>query len=542
MSILKFLLRNSKWSSLLAILTSVISGVVGAALIAFIHYVLSRAPDSASPNLVWAYCGLCGLLLLSHLLSQISLLYISQGAIYDLRMQLCRSIIRAPLRPLEEAGSPRLMAALTGDAGSISGALLGVPIICINIATIVTSLIYIGFLSWSLLLGLIAFMLVSAFIYQLAVRKAMRYLKMAREEADTLFAHFRAIIDGNKELKLNRLRREEFYHQDIKASASQVRRHNIAGQIVYTAATGFGRLLYFIFIGLILFALPALAPIRTQDLLGYVLVVLYLNGPITLLVNVIPTFNQAKIALQKVQSLGLTLAKVREEDNPLTQPGTDSHWESLELEGVTHTYYRDKEDDNFTLGPIDLTCQPGELVFIIGGNGSGKSTLAKILTGLYVPESGKILLDGRPVTHETREVYRQMFSAVFSDFYLFERVARSNGSDGLHLDAQAHDYLVELQLDHKVSVKEGLLSTTALSQGQRKRLALLNAYLEDRPFYVFDEWAADQDPLFKRVFYTQILPDLKSRDKTVFVISHDDRFYHLADRIVKLDYGHYVQD
>jgi putative ATP-binding cassette transporter len=542
MSILKFLWRNSKWSSVLAILTSIISGIVGAALIAFIHYVLSRAPDSSAPNLIWAYCGLCSLLLLSHLLSQILLLYISQGAIYDLRMQLSRSIIRAPLRPLEEAGSPRLMAALTGDASTISGALLGVPIISINIATIVTSLIYIGFLSGRLLLGLFAFMLVSAFIYQLCVRKAMRYLKMAREEADTLFAHFRAIIDGNKELKLNRLRREEFYHQDIKTSASRVRRHNIAGQIVYTAATGFGRLLYFIFIGLILFALPALTPIRTQDLLGYVLVVLYLNGPITLLVNVIPTFNQAKVALQKVQSLGLTLEKEREEDSSMPQSGTDSHWESLALEGVTHTYYREKEDDNFTLGPIDLTCHPGELVFIIGGNGSGKSTLAKILTGLYVPESGKILLDGRPVADETREVYRQMFSAVFSDFYLFERVARSNGSDGQHLDAQAHDYLVELQLDHKVSVKEGLLSTTALSDGQRKRLALLNAYLEDRPLYVFDEWAADQDPLFKRVFYTQILPDLKSRDKTVFVISHDDRFYHIADRIVKLDYGHYVQD
>jgi putative ATP-binding cassette transporter len=277
-----------------------------------------------------------------------------------------------------------------------------------------------------------------------------------------------------------------------------------------------------------------------QDLTGYVLVVLYINTPITVLVNTLPTFNQAKVALQKVEALGLSLKRDLEEDSP-AQLDASVEWQSLALEGVTHTYYREQEDSNFVLGPLDLSFRPGELVFITGGNGSGKSTLAKVLTGLYLPETGVIRLDGQPVTDENRESYRQLFSAVFSDFYLFERVANSNGSDSSNLDAQAHDYLVRLQLDHKVRVEGGTLSTTALSQGQRKRLMLLNAYMEDRPFYVFDEWASDQDPLFKQVFYTQILSDLKQRDKTVIVISHDDRFYHLADRIIKLDYGHQVQ-
>ena len=137
-------------------------------------------------------------------------------------------------------------------------------------------------------------------------------------------------------------------------------------------------------------------------------------------------------------------------------------------------------------------------------------------------------------TDENREFYRQHFSVVFSDFYLFESLL---GLDSPELDEQARNYLAQLQLTHKVEVKDGALSTTDLSQGQRKRLALLTAYLEDRPIYVFDEWAADQDPLFKEVFHYQLLPELKAKGKTVLVISHDDRYYHVADHIIKLEYG-----
>jgi len=538
MNLLRFLLRNSKWTTVFAILFSIASGIAGASLIAAIHSILS-SQDRSSPK-IWGYCLLCLLLLVTQMVSQILLLRISQETIYDLRLQLSRSIIKAPLRGLEKAGSGRLMAALTGDAATISGALLGVPIMCINLATIVTCLIYISFLSWQLLLGLVAFMIVSSFIYQLAVKKAMRYLRLAREEADTLFSHFRAIIDGNKELKLNRQRHREFFLNDIQASALRVKGNNVVGQTTYTIASAYGRLLFFIFIGLILFALPLWFRTTPQDLTGYVLVILYINTPITVLVNTIPTFNQAKIALQKVEKLGLSLQQQLEADS-LKSLSDTTEWQSLELKGVTHTYYHENEDSNFVLGPINLTFSPAEVVFIIGGNGSGKSTLAKVLTGLYIPETGEIRLNGQVITDETRESYRELFSAVFSDFYLFERVAARHSSNGSERDALAREFLIELQLDHKVGVKDGVFSTTALSQGQRKRLMLLNAYMENRPFYVFDEWASDQDPAFKQVFYKKILPDLKRRNKTVIVISHDDRFYNVADRIVKLEYGSQIQ-
>jgi len=209
-------------------------------------------------------------------------------------------------------------------------------------------------------------------------------------------------------------------------------------------------------------------------------------------------------------------------------------YQSLEIKGVRHTYFREREERHFTLGPIDLSFKAAELVFIIGGNGSGKTTFAKLLTGLYAPEAGEIYRNGELVTGENRELYRQNFSAIFDDFFVFEQIM---GMPAEELDARAVAYLKLLHLDHKVTIAEGLLSTTELSTGQRKRLALLTAYLEDRDIYLFDEWAADQDPEFKKVFYEELLPDLRDRGKTVFVISHDDRYFKLADRIVKLTDG-----
>jgi len=204
-----------------------------------------------------------------------------------------------------------------------------------------------------------------------------------------------------------------------------------------------------------------------------------------------------------------------------------------------HSYHREQDDSHFVLGPIDLSFHRGELVFLVGGNGSGKSTLAKMIAGLYPPEAGEIRLDGQLISDKSRDEYRQLFSAVFSDFYLFDDLLGLHHAD---LDGQAEEYLTQLHLNHKVKVKNGTLSTTAVSQGQRKRLALLTAYLEDRPFYLFDEWAADQDPVFKDVFYTQLLPELKARGKTILVISHDDRYFDAADRLIKLDYGKIVSD
>ena len=252
------------------------------------------------------------------------------------------------------------------------------------------------------------------------------------------------------------------------------------------------------------------------------------------IISALPALANANIAFQNVAELGLQLQVDSQHQTKQVQTEAILSWSCLELVNLSHIYYREREDSNFMLGPINLKFRPGELVFLVGGNGSGKSTLAKLISGLYVPERGEVFLDGTVINEQNREQYRQLFSVVFSDFQLFSELL---GLDSEKLDTKAYDYLIKLQLDHKVQVKQGHLSTTALSGGQRQRLALLTAYLEDRSFYIFDEWAANQDPVFKEIFYTQFLPELKEQGKAILVITHDDKYYDLCDRLIKLDSG-----
>src|SRR5260221_474802 len=254
--------------------------------------------------------------------------------------------------------------------------------------------------------------------------------------------------------------------------------------------------------------------------------------------NMLPQISRVNVAFKNVQDMGFTLTSQGVEQ-VVVPPPAQPDWKELELRGVTHSYRRDGEAEDFVLGPINLSFHPGELTFITGGNGSGKTTLAKLLTGLYAPENGDIHFNHQKIDGQSQECYRQHFSVVFSDFFLFDELL---GMVSPNLDEQARHYLENLKLTQKVRIEHGKFSTTELSQGQRKRLALLTAYLEGRPIYVFDEWAADQDPYFKNVFYTELLPALRSQNKTVLVISHDDKYYDLADRIIKLEEGRIVSD
>ncbi len=251
------------------------------------------------------------------------------------------------------------------------------------------------------------------------------------------------------------------------------------------------------------FAVPAVMPVPRPVLTGFTFAILYMVGPVQVILNSMAQLSRAVTAIDRVEQVGGELAAsapVAQPPLPAAEGGT---WHSLELDGVTHSYHNERDGSTFTLGPVDLSFRPGEIVFITGGNGSGKTTLAKLLTGLYTPESGVVRLDGRPVDGAGVEGYHALWSTVFSDFHLFESLL---GLARDTLDADARRTLEELQLDHKVTVEGGKLSTTSLSQGQRKRLALLTATLEDRPIYLFDEWAADQDPHFKSVFYHELLP------------------------------------
>lgn len=538
MRLFSFLLRVSPATVVLAIMAGIVSGASSTGLLAVIGSSLNR--DTFRPGTaLWAFIGLCLLMPLARFCSDYLLCRLGQKAVYDLRIRLSDQILATPLRQLEKIGPHRLLATLTDDITAIISAMLFIPLLCINLAIVVGCVIYLGWLSLAICIMVLCFMLLGIGVYQIPVIQGVRLQRRARDEADALFGHFRALTEGTKELQLNQLRRQSFLGDSLQSTAASLRRSNVSAMAFFIAATSVGQILFFVFTGMLVFVLPTLRNIPNEVLTVAIIIMLYMMGPLDTIMSTLANLSRANVAYQRVEQLGLSLA------HTAAQPDTNPHrvsaldWQMVELAGVTHAYHHEKENRSFILGPIDLTIFPEELVFIIGGNGSGKTTLAKILTGLYTPESGEIRLNGETVDDETSERYRQHFSAVFSDFYLFESLL---GMDGLGLDATALKYLTQLHLNHKVEVKDGVLSTTELSRGQRKRLALLVAYLEDRPIYVFDEWAADQDPQFKEIFYSNLLPALKAKGKTVLVITHDDRYYHLADRVIKLEDGKLYYD
>jgi len=539
---IKFLVRNtrdvehSRLFMLIIVVTGVIGGLSNTAMIAVINAATHRG-KSGGMLLVWLFIGISLLLVISRFASSTLLSYLNSRATLELNLQLSKQILATPLRRLEEIGANRLLSSLTGDIAAISSILPLFPVVVINLGIVVGSLAYLGWLSGGLLLLLLAFIAIGMFTYRIPASKAIRFTRLMRKEGDRLYSHYRGLIEGTKELKINRRRAVDFYLKLFRPSATAMANLGFKASFLQSIGSSLGSLLNYLPMGLIIFAWPLFRDVSVEVMTGYILIILYMSGPLQAIISTMPALTHAGVAVEKLASLGLAREVGFQEASAGPEP--DNHWDELVLSEVTHTYYHEQEEENFTLGPIDITLHPGEMVYLIGGNGSGKTTLAKLLTGLYAPESGEILLDGQVIKDENRESYRENFTMLFSDFFLFDQLL---GVESHNLDEQANHHLVRLQLDHKVQIKGGILSTTGLSQGQRKRLALLNAYLEDRSIYIFDEWAADQDPMFRDVFYYELLSGLKARGKTVIIISHDDRYYHLADRIIKLDCGKLVFD
>jgi putative pyoverdin transport system ATP-binding/permease protein len=532
MPLILFLLSSSWRVVAIAFGAGFLSGGCSAAIIALISRTLAKGSGESSTAIAWGFAELAFVALSTGIISRVVLVRLSQNAVFILQTQLSRQILATELIYLERLGSPRLLAVLTEDIDSISTAVSAIPTLCINFAVVIGCMVYISWLSWKVLLIVLLLSLMAGLSCKILLSRGRIYLSQAREQQNQLFQHFRTVIEGVKELKLHPRRRQDFLAQDLDVAAMHFRASSARGLSLFATLDGWGKLIYFFAIGLVLFVLPHLLSINPQMRLGYILTFTYLLDPMESMVANLPYLGKASVSLQNIKTLGLSLEN--QEKLGQTSSIAPSSWQYIELKGATCTYPGEQDDSTFNLGPINLTLRPGELVFIIGGNGSGKSTFFKLIAGLYVPVAGNIILDGQTINRENREWYRQHFSVIFADFYLFDRLLGIEGED---IDSKALRYLKQLKLDRKVTVEQGRLSTTALSQGQRKRLALLAAYLEERQIYLFDEWAADQDPIFKEIFYTEFLADFKARGKTVLVISHDDRYFHLADRIIKLDYG-----
>ncbi len=535
MNVISFLFGRS-WTPLVVAGTAgLLSGLAGAGLIAVIGQVLSGSV-AADLRLLWIFVPLALLTLVTRVWSQFVLIRVAHQTIFELRMDLCRRILATPLANIERIGRAPLLAMLTDDVQAVFDAAQVVPYLIVNVVTLIGCLAYMGWISPLGLLWVVLFMGSGALVYYALQKNAVRLLTKARVWQDRLIEHFQGVTEGTKELQLHAGRRADFVERSLKESAQEFHRIAIKGMNSYTISGTWAQLLLVAVLGLFVFAFGYWGVTSQGNVAAFGITLLYMARPIDFVLQMLPALGRARVALEKIEGLELQLAQsVVAQPTATEASGHLNHpWSSLELRGVEYTYRTDSEDDQFHVGPIDLALSPGRIVFLIGANGSGKSTLAKLILGLYQPQAGEIRLDGQVVTPDRLEWYRQHFTAVFSDFYLFRRL---HGLEEGHDLSAAKEYLARLHLTGKVKLRDQTLEFPGLSQGQRKRVALLMAYLEDRPIYLFDEWAADQDPHFRDVFYTKLLPELKSRGKLVFIVSHDERYYSAADEVIKIDGG-----
>jgi putative ATP-binding cassette transporter len=272
----------------------------------------------------------------------------------------------------------------------------------------------------------------------------------------------------------------------------------------------------------------------------FVVAALFLINPISFLTQGAQQLAPGMASLRHLERIGLDIElEIEDATAGRARPAElPSMWQRLRAADVRFRYPAEAEQ-GYELGPIDLDIYRGEMVFLTGGNGSGKSTLLLLLCGLLRPSAGRLLIDGHAVSDDMIR-YRARFAGVFGDCFLFPHVL--DGTGQCLPDSRIKEHLQWLGLGNKVHSNQGELSTLALSTGQRKRIALLQCYAEDREICFFDEWAADQDTQFREYFYCVLLPRLKQMGKTLLVISHDDRYFHVADRIIKLEGGRIIDD
>ncbi|MFC6338858.1 cyclic peptide export ABC transporter [Pseudomonas sp. CCM 7891] len=543
-SVMRLLWSSHPWLTILTLITGIISGVASIAVVNVINQAIHNE-GSRTDSLYW-FIGLSAVALIFRNGAALFPAYASMRIMTRLRIALCRKILATPLEEVDRRGPPNVLTMLTNDIPQLNTTLVVMPTVLVEATVFLFGIAYLAYLSWVVLALTLSLMILGVMLYLFFFVSGVRYTTRVREEFTSFNEYTHALVFGLKELKLNGIRRRWFGRSAIQASSTRVARFNFVERLWYTAADNVGQFTLSLLVGCLLFAAPMVSTLDPKVMSASVLAVLYIMGPLSLLVGAMPVLAAGRIACSRLAEFGFLINDPHLEPTEVEVPKVHllehkKSWDSIELKDV-RLHYQDKHAGaGFSLGPIDLSVQAGELIYIVGGNGCGKSTLAKVICGLYIPQSGEVLLDGTTITEDSRSDYRDLFSAVFSDFHLFNRLIGPNEEEGS--PALAQKYLETLGLADKIKIEGAGYSTMkALSYGQQKRLALVCAYMEDRPVYVLDEWAADQDPPFKKFFYEELLPDLKRRGKTVLIITHDDQYFQLADRIIKLVDGLVVSD
>ncbi len=520
-------------ATLLCTLSSALSIVLLAQLNAIARDGLAAAGSAVMPIAL----GLLAAMFLSNLMAQTYLARFGAETIASLRRDLSQRFLGMDYEKLAASGKHLVSGALIADVSRVATMFLVLPLFAFNALTVVFCLIYLAVLSFKLFL-------VFAAIMAFAIGSSMRMMGQSgaifgatREQEEKLFGHFAALADGKKELTLSAGRARHFVDEVLLPSIEANRQLNYQAQKWWGYGGVWSTTMVFCAVFGVVYAGQAWFGTAAGTILQFVIVALFMMNPLNYLIVASRDVMIGMASLRQLRVSGLAEAPAAAAPAAMSLVA-HGQWQQIDARGLCYRY-EDDDGHGFSFGPVDFSLRRGETVFLVGGNGSGKSTLGMLLCGLTRPSEGSIHVDGQIVDEAGREGYRGLFSAVFFDFHLFNHMVTREGRAAT--DAEIDVWLQRLDLNAKLSSSAGELSTLSLSQGQRKRLALAQSCIDDADIYLFDEWAADQDPAFRRYFYTELLPALKKRGKTIIAITHDERYFGAADRVLKLDQGRLVR-
>ena len=465
----------------------------------------------------------------------LAITHLSQTLFWDLRNQILFHVLKANYEQLT-ARKVKVYTAVLHDVHILNDASLSILQFLTSSILAISCFIYLLTISWALFLITLVIASLGIVIYRISVIKNVAKFQVSRELENKFQENFNAIMNGFKEIFMEPRKGWHMYEEKIGGIARKMKANNIG------AFTGFinnqvtGQILFYVLISSVLLVFSVKLNIKPSDTVSFVFTLLYLLGSIETIMVLLPTIMRAKVSSNHLLDLKRELEEANF-DNPVPDIFlTKDDFGDISIRDLRFSYKSTGSD--FGIGPIDFDIRKGEVIFIYGGHGSGKTTFIHVVLGLCRQTAGDIRLNGATVNDDWYPIYRTAFAVVFSDFYLFNEIPVN-----VVLSKQKWDYYMQLfELEGKVTLEGRALSTTDLSAGQRKRLALIVALLEEKPVLVLDEWAADQDPYFRRKFYTAIIPLLKEQGITIIAITHDDKYYYCADKLYRMDYGKLTEE
>jgi putative ATP-binding cassette transporter len=456
---------------------------------------------------------------------------LSQRLFWNLRKEVLRMILSASHEQLKDR-KERVHAVLVRDVGTLTGASLSIIDFVTNVVVSIACFSYMAYISPMLFCVTIGIVLIGILTYHFAVKRNNPLFDRARDLEDDFMHDFNAILEGFKEIHMSPAKGKDIFKKRIVPISEDSFTYNRRAFIGFLNNQIIGQILFYLLIAAVLLIFSVTLGLDPITTVNFLFVLLFVISSIETVMVLMPILVQAKVSSDRLFALKEELEKMElknEEPQHIIKLG---ELENISVNDLQFTY--DSEDEKaFSVGPVSMEINTGEITFIRGGNGSGKTTMMQMILGLLKVESGSISFNGIPLTEDNYSDYRNLFAVVFSDFYLFDELF---GIEEVN-ESEVQRYLDLFEIGHKVDFENGRFSTRSLSTGQRKRLALVACLLEDKPVIVLDEWAADQDPYFREKFYTSILPQLRDEGYTILAITHDDKYYHCADHLFAMDYG-----